>query len=94
MKIRTTYTIELDRRVAELLAVLDEQGDVQNVIERLIDHAQQGVYRPYAWERDWLKQVFVDDWLHRLQSGDPYERGGGEDVYQKPKKRGYLEDSE
>jgi hypothetical protein len=43
MRTKIKYTIVLDKRVAELLAVLDEERDVQRVIEKLIDHAQQGV---------------------------------------------------
>lgn len=58
-------TIEVDDTVYALLEVLT-RGDytpdsVEGVISQLIDHAQQGVYRPGAWERDWLRQAFGDD---------------------------------
>jgi hypothetical protein len=77
--------IEIDDRVAKLLAVLDETGDVKSVVETLIDHAQQGVYRPGAWERQWLTPAFGDDWEAKLVGGDPYGRNGCEAIFQKPK---------
>ena len=63
-------TINLSARVAALLAALDERGDVKSVIDKLIDHAQQGVYRPGAWERDWIVQAFGDEFEARLET-DP-----------------------
>jgi len=44
-------TLEIANITAELLRTLDERGDVEAVIESLIDHAAQGVYRPRSWER-------------------------------------------
>ncbi len=67
-------TITISETVHGLLAVLDERGDVDEVIQRLVDHAQQGVYRPGSWERGWLEQVFGADWQARLEPGDPYGR--------------------
>ena len=48
-------TIELSKTMYSLLEVLTKgewapAKTVQGVIEMLIDHAQQGVYRPGAWE--------------------------------------------
>ena len=50
-----TVTLELDDIVYSLLEVLTRGEaapvpDVEGVIKKLIDHAQQGVYRPGAWE--------------------------------------------
>jgi hypothetical protein len=52
-------TIELSETVYSLLEVLTKgewapAKTVPGIIETLIDHAQQGVYRPGAWERQWL----------------------------------------
>ena len=58
-------TIELDDIRYRLLEVLTcgpyAPPSVEDVIERLVDHAQQGVYLPGAWERDWLREQFRDD---------------------------------
>jgi len=29
------------------------------------------VYRPGAWERQWLEHAFDDDWQKFLEPGDP-----------------------
>lgn len=82
--------LEVTDVVAGLLAVLhpsetlDPNTKVQQVIERLIDHAQQGVYRPGAWERDWLRQAFSSEFEDRLEPGDPYGRGLDR-LFEKPK---------
>jgi hypothetical protein len=81
-------TLQLDQRVAELLATLDEKGDVKAVLLRLVDHAQQGVYRPGAWERDWLIQAFGSDFEDKLVPGDPYGRAGCDHIFQRPAKKG------
>lgn len=60
-------TIEVSADVLTLLAVL---GDPKEVIGELVDHAQQGVYRPGSWERGWLEQVFGDEWQAKLEA-DP-----------------------
>jgi len=78
-------TLRLTPEVYRLLAVLDDAGNVENVIMDLIDHAQQGVYRPGAWERDWLERAFGTDWQSKLQPGDPYGREGCEHIFTKPK---------
>ncbi len=69
--------LEIDDTHARLLAVLADDGDVKAVLAQLIDHAQQGVYRPGAWEREWLSQAFGEEWQSRLEPGDPYGREGG-----------------
>jgi len=80
-------TIEIRDEQAALLATLDETGDVKNVLLQLIDHAQQGVYRPGAWEREWLCQAFGYDWFVKLEPGDPYGRPDCEHIFQRPKPR-------
>jgi hypothetical protein len=71
-------TVEVDETVYQLLQVLTKgeccPGTVEGVVLELIDHARQGVYRPGAWERDWLRQAFSDDWVQFLEPGDPYGR--------------------
>jgi hypothetical protein len=59
-------TITISKEVADRLSVL---GDPKAVINQLIDHAQQGVYRPGSWERGWLQSVPFpnDDWEDRLE---------------------------
>lgn len=83
---RKFLTLEISNEVAGLLATLDEEGDVEMVVQRLIDHAQQGVYRPGAWEREWIVQVFGYDFEKKLESGCPYGGVGHEHIFQKPKK--------
>lgn len=78
-------TIEVSETVYELLCALDDQADVKYVVGRLIDHAQQGVYRPGAWERQWLCQIFGDEWTDRMEPGDPYGRPDSP-MFQRPKK--------
>jgi hypothetical protein len=82
-------TLEIDPTVHELLAVLtrSECGpeNVEGVILKLIDHAQQGVYRPGAWEREWLCEAFGHTWTKNLEWGDPYGRTNCEHIFQRPK---------
>jgi hypothetical protein len=49
---------------------------VTSVVETLIDHASQGVYRPGAWEREWTAQVFGYDFVDKLEPGDPFWADG------------------
>jgi hypothetical protein len=83
-------TIAVKEEVYELLQVLTrgEYGlaSVKAVIEELIDHAQQGIYRPGAWERDWLIHAFGDDFIDHLEPGDPYGRKNCEAIFQRPRK--------
>jgi hypothetical protein len=65
-------TVMLPVDTARRLAVLaddDSYGtaSVARVLAVLADHAQQGVYRPGAWERDWVCQVFGQDWLSQVE---------------------------
>jgi hypothetical protein len=75
-----TITVEVNDVVYGLLEALAQgpygQNTVEGVVSKLIDHAQQGVYRPGAWERAWLEQAFGDDWIENLEPGDPYGRPG------------------
>ena len=84
-----TITLELDETIYALLEVLTRPkhavaDSVQGVIMELIDHAQQGVYRPGAWERQWLSQAFGDDFTEYLEPGDPYGRPDSP-MFQRPK---------
>jgi hypothetical protein len=67
---------------------LTDEALVAEVVGELIDHAQQGVYRPGAWERPWLSQAFGDEWLARLEPGDPYGRSGSGSMFNRPRKAG------
>lgn len=78
--------LEIDDRVAGLLAVLDEKGCVENVLHTLIDHVQQGVYRPGSWEREWITRVWLEEeFMEFLVPGCPYGRENCEHIFQKPK---------
>lgn len=65
-----SITIEIPDEWAERLGALVDPAaglsTVSAVVSELIDHAQQGVYRPGAWERGWLIQAFGDEWEARL----------------------------
>lgn len=80
-------TIEVSDTVYHLLEVLTKgeyaPKTVEDVVATLIDHAQQGVYRPGAWEREWLQSVF-QGWEEHLEAGDPY---GGSDgsMFRRPR---------
>jgi hypothetical protein len=82
--------IEADRTAYALLEVLTRGAwaprSVEDVVSALIDHAQQGVYRPGAWEREWLVQVFGLGWTAHLEPGDPYGRPDCEAVFERPKR--------
>lgn len=86
-----TITVDVSDTVYELLQVLthgkhSSVQTVNGVVLKLIDHAQQGVYRPGAWERDWLRQVFIHDWEQYLEPGDPYGRPNSP-MFQRPKRK-------
>jgi hypothetical protein len=87
---RRRITIEVSAKVYELLEVLTKgeyaPESVEAVILALIDHAQQGVYRPGAWEREWLMQAMGWHWLDYLEPGDPYGRDGCEDIFQRARR--------
>ena len=69
MSVEITITVpdEVAARLAVLCDPAWECATLADVVEKLIDHAQQGVYRPGAWERGWLCQAFGYDWTARLE---------------------------
>lgn len=71
-------TVEMRSRAFDLLRVL---GDPAEVLARLADHAQQGVYRPGSWERGWIMQAFGDEFTAKL------ERDPDAPYFQRPKVR-------
>ena len=83
-----TVTLELSQRVADLLTVLTvgkyAPDDLHGVITELIDHAQQGVYRPGAWERPWLERAFGDEWHDGLEPDTDRKTGDGRVVFDRP----------
>ncbi len=87
-----TITVEVDATVYGLLQVLTKgqhaPKTVEDVVLQLIDHAQQGVYRPGAWERNWLISAFADDWIEHLEPGDPYGSPNCDHIFQRPKRLG------
>jgi hypothetical protein len=79
-------TLEIDDITASLLATLSDDGSIPEVLEILIDHAAEGVYRPGSWERAWLCQVFGEDFIEKLEPGDPFGRTGEiTNHFQKPR---------
>jgi len=86
-----TIAIDIDETVYALLEVLTRgqygPDSVADVVAKLVDHAQQGVYRPGAWERYWLIQAFGDEWTEYLEPGDPYGRANREHIFQRPRRR-------
>lgn len=85
MTAKKQITVEVSDTVYSLLEVL---GEPQAVVAQLIDHAQQGVYRPGAWERAWICQAFGYDFHDRLEPGDPYDRKDprGALMFERPKR--------
>jgi hypothetical protein len=74
-----------EESVQNLEALVDPHGglkDVAAVLEELADHAQQGVYRPGAWEREWLCQALGWEWLENMEP-DPRDP----DIFERPRKR-------
>lgn len=77
--------VEIPEAWVELLQVFVGEEDedwalcanLEAVIARVLDHVQQGVYRPGSWERAWICQVFGDGWVSKMRV-DPknhlYER--------------------
>ncbi len=79
-----TIALEVDATVYELLSVLG--GTAEEVVGELIDHAQQGVYRPGSWERNWVCQAFGDDWTKLVEAGDPHGRSNAP-MFERPRKK-------
>ncbi len=79
-----SITVQLPEEwVRNLRALVDPTSglnDVPAVLVDLADHAQQGVYRPGAWEREWLCQALGYGWLERLEP-DPEHP----DIFERPK---------
>lgn len=69
-----TLGITISPEVAAKLRVLvgNDTGipDLAGLVLRILDHVQQAVYRPGAWERQWLIQALGESWLERVES-DP-----------------------
>lgn len=86
-----TITITLSPVQHALLKTLthDPLGpqNVRGVILELLDHAEQGVYRPGAWERGWLAQAFGESFEEHLEAGDPWGRDkpGRTSPFQRPR---------
>lgn len=82
-------TIEVSDTVYQLLKVLGHADggnySVKDVVETLVDHAQQGVYRPGAWEREWIERIFPLGWQDHLEAGDPYGRPDSP-MFRRPRK--------
>ena len=76
---------------AERLSVLIDPDaglpDLEAVIYELLDHVQQGVYRPGAWERGLVCSVFGEDWLERLEPDTRPDRlsGDGRVIFDRPR---------
>ena len=83
-----SLTLELSQRTADLLTVLTTgeyaPEDLPGVLMKLIDHAQQGVYRPGAWERSWLQQAFGDEWEAGLEPDTERAAPDGRVVFDRP----------
>jgi len=83
-------TITVSDEVAARLAVLGGAGEsaaaVAEVVAVLVDHAQQGVYRPGANEREWVCQVFGYEWTARLVPDTRPEMlsGDGRVIFERP----------
>lgn len=81
-------TVSLSVEHARRLAVLAEGHGVEGVavvLATLADHAQQGVYRPGAWERDWVSQVFGDEWLARVEPDLDDVSADGRVIFDRPR---------
>jgi hypothetical protein len=79
-----SITVQLPQEwVRNLRALVDPASglrDVAAMLVELADHAQQGVYRPGAWERERLCQALGYGWLERLEP-DPEHP----DIFERPK---------
>jgi hypothetical protein len=81
-------TVTLPVKVAQRLGVLAERhgvSGVADVLATLADHAQQGVYRPGAWERAWVMQVFGDEWLARVEPDLDDVAADGRVIFDRPR---------
>jgi hypothetical protein len=93
-------TVTVSDEVAAQLAVLTDPSMLtstatvadaaRDAVAVLIDHAQQGIYRPGSWERPWLQQVFGDDFERRLVPDTRPEMlsGDGRVIFDRPREGG------
>ena len=80
--VELTITITLSAREVELLRVI---GEPRQVLNDLVDHATQGVYRPLSWERPWLCKALGYDWIERLEP-DPGHVRDGRPIFDRPRR--------
>jgi len=85
MQITVTLPVEVARRLAVLAGDDPSPGAAALALATLADHAQQGVYRPGAWERDWVCQVFGDDWLTRVEPDLDDVSADGRVIFDRPR---------
>jgi hypothetical protein len=95
--IMTTITITVTDEVAGRLAALTDPSVLsaaattadaaRDAVAVLVDHAQQGVYRPGAWEREWLCRAFGYEWTERLEPDTRPEMlaGDGRVIFDRPR---------
>jgi len=83
-------TVTIGEREEKLLGVLVNETEgmpaIESVIERLLDHVQQAIYRPGAWERRWLLQCIGDYWLANVEP-DPESMTDGRMIFDRPRQR-------
>jgi hypothetical protein len=85
VKVIVTLPAEVVRRLAVLSDTKSGPAAAAAVLATLADHAQQGVYRPGAWERDWVIQVFGDEWLDRVEPDLDRTSADGRVVLDRPR---------
>lgn len=85
VQVTVTLPAEHARRLAVLAGEESGPGGVALVLATLADHAQQGVYRPGAWERDWVMQVFGDEWLDRVEPDLDDTSADGRVIFDRPR---------
>jgi hypothetical protein len=59
--------------------------DLEAVIFELLDHAQQGVYRPGAWEHAWICQAFGEGWLANVEPDTGDVSADGRVIFDRPR---------
>ena len=95
-EIKITVSDEVAERLAVLTgpSLLTDTATVadaaRDALAVMIDHAQQGVYRPGAWERNIVCAIFGDDWLERLEPDTRPEMlsADGRVIFMRPKRGG------
>jgi hypothetical protein len=84
-KVSILLSAEHARRLAVLAGGESGPAGAAAVLAVLADHAQQGVYRPGAWERDWVMQVFGDEWLTRVEPDPDGLSADGRVIFDRPR---------